>query len=75
MTQDIPPKDRAEWAELVQGQHKMDKFVLQLQIDKVQKGVETGDMTQEEAVNYLYEYFAKYPKGFASDLKAVFRTW
>lgn len=75
MRQDIPPKERAEWAELVQGQHKMDKFVLQLQVDKVQKGIESGDITQEEAIDYLYEYFSKYPKGFVSDLKAVFKAW
>ena len=75
MKQDIPPKDRTEWSELVQGQHKMDKFVLQLQVDKVHKGVESGQMSMEEAIDYLYEYFAKYPKGFVSDLKAVFKTW
>ncbi|AMO55238.1 hypothetical protein GZ77_11315 [Endozoicomonas montiporae] len=75
MKQDIPPKDRAEWTELVSGQHKMEKFVLQLQVDKVNKGVKSGDMTVEEAVDYLYEYFAKYPKGFTNDLRAVFKTW
>lgn len=75
MKQDIPPKDRAEWAEMVQGQHKMDKFILQLQIDKVHQGIESGSMTTEGAIDYLYEYFAKYPKGFAADLKVVFREW
>ena len=75
MTDNIPPKDRPEWAEMARGEHTMNKYVLQLQIDRVSKKIEAKEMTEEEGVNCLYEYFSKYPKGFHSDLKAIFKRW
>ncbi|WP_419536732.1 hypothetical protein [Endozoicomonas sp.] len=75
MNADIPPKERPEWIEMAQGQHAMKKYVLQLQIDRVSKKMETNEMTIEEGVDYLYEYFSKYPKGFRSDLEEVFKSW
>ena len=75
MSELIPPKDRPEWAEMAQGQHKMEKFVLQLQIDRVGKKIEASEMSLNEAVDELYGYFEKYPKGFQSDLKQIFKSW
>ncbi len=75
MKEDIPPKDRPEWVEMARGQHTMSKYVLQLQIDRVSKKIEAGDMTIEEGVDYLYEYFSRYPKGFKSDLQTIFKSW
>ena len=71
----IPPKERPEWAEMAQGQHKTDKFVLQLQIDRVGKKMDAGEMTLYEAIDELYSYFQKYPKGFQSDLRQIFQIW
>lgn len=75
MSVDIPPKDRPEWVEMAKGQHPMDKYVLQLQLDRVRKKMEREEMTLEEGVDYLYDYFAKYPKGFRRDLEAIFKSW
>ena len=75
MNETIPPKDRPEWAEMVRGEHKMEKFVLQLQTDRVAKKLAAGNITEEQAVDELYGYFEKYPKGFQSDLKAIFKSW
>ncbi|MGI9278272.1 MAG: hypothetical protein ACR2PX_01385 [Endozoicomonas sp.] len=75
MSDAIPPKDRQEWAAMAQGQIKMDKYVLQLQIDRVSRNMESGSMTLDEATEYLYQYFLKYPKGFRSDLIDIFKQW
>lgn len=75
MSVDIPPKDRPEWMEMAQGMHTMHKYVLQLQIDRVTKKMEANEMTLEDGVDYLYEYFSKYPKGFRSDLLEIFKSW
>lgn len=75
MTDVIPPRDRPEWVEMAKGQHKMEKYVLQLQIDRVTRGMEDGSMSLEQATDYLYNYFLKYPKGFRSDLTAIFKQW
>lgn len=75
MSTDIPPKDRPEWAEMAQGKHEMKKYILQLQIDRVSRKMKADEMTIEEGVDYLYEYFSKYPKGFRSDLDEIFKSW
>ncbi|MGY0217890.1 hypothetical protein ACWJJH_10995 [Endozoicomonadaceae bacterium StTr2] len=75
MSELIPPKDRKEWVEMVEGKHKMEKFVLQLQIDRARKKLEAGDINQDQAIDELYRYFEKYPKGFKSDLVEVFKSW
>ena len=74
MTEMIPPKDRPEWAEMVRGEHKMEKFVLQLQVDRVAKKLASGDISEEQAIDELYSYFEKYSKGFQSDLKDIFKS-
>ena len=75
MNQEIPPRDRAEWVEIIEGKHKMEKYVLQLQVDRARKSLESGEKNMDEAVDYLYQYFLKYPKGFRSDLLTVFKQW
>ncbi|MFK0571844.1 hypothetical protein [Endozoicomonas sp.] len=75
MSIDIPTKDRPEWAEMAQGQHAMKKYVLQLQIDRISKKMAANEMTVDEGVEYLYEYFCKYPKGFRRDLEEIFKSW
>ena len=75
MEQDIPPRDRPEWVEMAKGQIKLEKFVLQLQIDRVTREMAADNMTLDGAVDYLYNYFLKYPKGFRSDLVAIFKEW
>lgn len=75
MTNTIPPKDRPEWTEIVKGQHKMEKFVLQLQVDRIEKQLSSQAISIDDAVDKLYSYFEKYPKGFQSDLKQIFKSW
>ena len=75
MEQGIPPRDRPEWVDMAKGQIKMEKFVLQLQIDRVTREMAAGNMTLDGAIDYLYKYFLKYPKGFHRDLLAIFKQW
>ena len=60
---------------MVKGHYKMEKFVLQLQIDRISKQLDSGGINQESAVNELHSYFEKYPKGFHSDLIQIFKSW
>ncbi|OED42826.1 hypothetical protein ACH42_11610 [Endozoicomonas sp. (ex Bugula neritina AB1)] len=75
MVDTIPPRERPEWVEMAKGQHKMEKFVLQLQIDRISKKLNSGDTSERDAVDELYGYFEKYPKGFQSDLTQIFKSW
>ena len=75
MTDIIPPKSRPEWLEMAKGAFKMEKFVLQLQIDRVSKKLNDGSLSEEKAIAELYSYFEKYPKGFQSDLIDIFKSW
>ncbi len=75
MEQFSPPKDRAEWQEIIEGKHQFEKYTLQLMIDRIRKEVSTGTKTTDNAINEIRAFFGKYKNAFRRDLEKVFGDW
>ncbi|MGD1845103.1 MAG: hypothetical protein ACFB10_06885 [Salibacteraceae bacterium] len=73
----IPPKERKEWAELVNGNinHQFQNFVLQMKTAEFSRKISNGQISTEAAVDELYELCRKYAVAVQSDFKTIFKEW
>ncbi len=73
----IPPKDRPEWREIVSGKskHTFDNYVLRMKTFKFSNKIKNGEVSEEEAVEELYELAKKYSRSVQRDFKTIFKHW
>lgn len=73
----IPPKDRPEWQELLQGKldYPFTNYVLQIKLHQVCHDIENGVLTPQAALDQIYELCKKYSVACQSDLIKIFKTW
>jgi hypothetical protein len=73
----VPPKNRNEWRELVEGKiaHNFKNYVLQMKVHQMAKAVKSGDKTVEEAVEEVHALCEKYVLACYYDFEAIFKTW
>lgn len=71
----IPPESRQEWQEIVRGNIKFNKTVLQLLADRLKRNVENEDSDMFSAVTELHTFFKKYKNAYRKDLELIFGPW
>ncbi len=73
----IPPKDRPEWAKMINGEleHNFRNYVLQTRTYQLRKSVTNKQITMQKAINELYELCSKYALAVQADFKIIFKTW
>ena len=71
----IPPETRQEWQEIVSGNIKFKKTVLQLLADRLKRNVENEDTNLFSAVTELHTFFRKYKNAYRKDLEEIFGPW
>ena len=73
----IPPKNRAEWKQIITGEieHKYKNYVLQTKIHQLRKDISSQKISIDNAVDNLYELCSKYALAVRNDLSQIFKTW
>ncbi len=73
----IPDKNRPEWKQMISGKEKFQytNYVLQAQITQMQNLIKEGKLTQNAAIDRLYELCSKYALAVQNDLKQIFKSW
>jgi len=73
----VPPIDRAEWKLMISGEIKFEfeSYTLQVQLSKLQKKINTKEITMQDAVLQVYNLCSKYAMAAQADIKKIFKTW
>ncbi len=73
----IPDKNRPEWRQMVSDKEKFQytNYVLQAQITQIQNLIKEGKLTQNAAIDKLYELCSKYALAVQNDFKQIFKSW
>lgn len=77
MTVTIPDKTRPEWGKMISGQenYKYTNYVLQTHISQMQNLIDQQKITQNEAIDRVYDLCKKYALAVQTDFKQIFKTW
>lgn len=73
----VPPKDRSEWRDIVQGKidFKFKNLLLQVKMFHFSVDIQYQTITVEEAVDEFHKLCEKYHVSAHNDLKTIFKDW
>ncbi len=72
----VPPRERPEWKQLVNGQlqYEFKNYAFKVFIFQLSKDIERGKRTVDEAADELYKLCCKYEYGVREDCKNIFKN-
>ena len=73
----IPPKNRPEWRKMVRGEieHNFKNYVLQIHLHQLTQDIESGRISEENAIEQIYNLCKKYKLVVKDDFTQIFKTW
>ena len=73
----IPSKERKEWGQILRKEieHSFQNFVLQMTVHKLQNKLKDGQLTEQEAIDELFELCSKYALAAQNDCISIFKEW